>query len=488
MTTQLITNSSLRIELLRDRRGVYGIGCPETPWLCNAYQPAWRWPPNLLILRPDRFDGTKPRDAVLQKITGGFRRSIFGRSIEEQLRRHIHHEALRRAGLPWPRRRPERWWSTDKIQQIRNRGIYHGLRLLSLHVINDLIDKAIAEAADADAIRAARRSTFCHRESIYRACAMDRHALQLTNTFPVLAIMIYCDGYNIAERKNYAAELVQRGARLRDVAAAMAIPMALRRIRPGAAHLAFDAVSRHPDWLCFMPETTLGARVWLHAVHCAYAGGSTEFAEWVARRAAQIPGNLREVLALLRDLRDWAWAAMPPEARILPEWQNDPAGREFITRPFTPSMSLKTVMTLSADWHEAVANHLSGPDFAFPTPWFPASKQGDLEIIPIESSAELYREGRAMHQRVGTYRDIVQSGVAFVYSIRRAGERVATMALRRCGKNVLLEELRGPCNAAPCSQIVTMARNWLRAQALPETPNLTNSSAPDQTSDSDIPF
>jgi hypothetical protein len=403
MTTPSITNSSMRIELLRDRRGVYGIGCPETPWLCNIdLAEVWGWPPDLLILRPDRFDGTKPRDAVLQKITGGFRRSIFGRSIEEQLRRHIHHEALRRAGLPWTQHRPERWWSTDERQQIRNRGIYHGLRLLSLHVINDLIDKAIAEAADPDAIRAARRFTFAHRESIYRACAMDRRALQLTNTFPVLAIMIYSghrrqSDCNTTERTNYAAELVQRGARLRDVAAAMAIPMALRCIPPGAAHLAFDAVSRHPDWLCFMPKTTLGASVWLHTVHWAFDGrGSDEFAEWVARRAAQIPGNRREVLALVGDLRDWVRAAMAPDARILPAWQNDPAGREFITRPFTPSMSLKTVMTLSADWHEAVANHLSGPDFAFPTPWFPASKQGDLEISPIESSAELYREGRAI--------------------------------------------------------------------------------------------
>ena len=36
-------------------------------------------------------------------------------------------------------------------------------------------------------------------------------------------------------------------------------------------------------------------------------------------------------------------------------------GRQFVVRPFTPSMSFKTVTALSADWHEAVANNMDGP-------------------------------------------------------------------------------------------------------------------------------
>jgi hypothetical protein len=58
-------------------------------------------------------------------------------------------------------------------------------------VINELIGKALQEAADADAVKAARRFTFAHRENIYRAAALSRRALQLTETFPVLAMAIY---------------------------------------------------------------------------------------------------------------------------------------------------------------------------------------------------------------------------------------------------------------------------------------------------------
>jgi len=42
------------------------------------------------------------------------------------------------------------WWSEDKKQQAHNRGVYHGLRQLSLRVINHLIGRALEEAADAD--------------------------------------------------------------------------------------------------------------------------------------------------------------------------------------------------------------------------------------------------------------------------------------------------------------------------------------------------
>jgi hypothetical protein len=229
---------------------------------------------------------TKPRGAVLQKITGAFRRGLFMRSHEEQLRKFIHHEALNRVGLRWP---PQHfgidgaWWSANKKQQQLNRGTYHGLRLLSLHVINHLIGVALEAAADANAIRAARRFAFRHREGIYRA-AVSRRALQLVDTFPVLAVALYTNDYapwlrNIDFRKwetgrSAAADLVERGARLRDVAAAMGVPMALRHIRPGVAHL---ATRFFVDTLnCFAPCRT---RCRVRVSGCASCRGLTT--EWV---------------------------------------------------------------------------------------------------------------------------------------------------------------------------------------------------------------
>jgi hypothetical protein len=219
------------------------------------------------------------------------------RTHEEQLRRFIHHEALNRAALPWPPPQDSpsgfaQWWSADKKQQARNRGIYNGLRQLSLRVVNRLIGAALEAAADADAVKAARRFAFAHRESIYRAGALSRRALQLTESFPVLALAIYAEDWQVRKyderherlspseifriwdaeaaelrlRENEAIKRVVAGARLRDVAGAMGIPMALRHIKPGVAHLATEVHCRHPELLRAMPDTVSASRIWLRVV------------------------------------------------------------------------------------------------------------------------------------------------------------------------------------------------------------------------------
>jgi hypothetical protein len=494
------------VELLRDQHGIYRIGVSDgfdfeaAAWLCGVERDEHiESSPRPLILRPDWFLDAKPpgawflgATAVLQKITGGFRRGPFMRSSQDQLRKFIHHAALNRAGLRWPPPRNDFepvWWSTDDKQQARNRGIYHGLRQLSLHVINELIGRALEEAADADAVRAARRFAFRHREHIYRAVAHSRRAQQLTETFPVLALAIYserwqarkygkplvepCDtqtrfqswnaeAAELSSRKSEAVHLVDRGARLRDVAGVMGIPMALRRIKPGAAHWVTDLFCRHPEFLNFMPDTTPRQRIWLLVVNGAQ-WVDDEFSKWAARHVPQIRGRTgREVGNFLADIADWASAGTAPDA-----------GREFVTRPFTQSMSLTTATELSADWHEAVANNLAnGPDAIFPAPWCPPAKLGDYEILPIEDAATLYREGTAMHHCIGTYSRRVLAGELCIYSVRRNGERAATLALLKHDGSVYLEQIRGACNSEPPMAIITMVRRWLQTQPpLPAQPS-----------------
>jgi len=361
------------------------------------------------------------------------------RSREEHLRQFIHHEALNRAGLPWPPRDNDhaRWWATDGKQQARNRGIYHDLRCLSLHVINDLIDNALHEAADADAVKAARRFTFRRRERIYRAAALSRAALQLTETFPVLAMTIYSDDEHLRPLRNEFNWDAHKD------------------IKPGVAHLASNVFCRHPDLLNFLP-TTMPKPTHLAAggqfgVHKANA----EFARWAAKHVPEIPGRRdQEVRSFIADLADWVCA--------------EGASRQFVIRPFQSSMSLRTVTTLSAEWHEGAAAGMDGPAAAFPPPWYPAAKIGDYDIVPIENSAALYREGAAMHHCVGTYSDEVHSGSRYLYGVHRDGQRVATLALARdpTTTKARLLQLRGPCNALP-PKAVTLAGSDGCARKMP---------------------
>src|SRR5262249_2323309 len=154
---------------------------------------------------------------------------------------------------------------------------------------------------------------------IYRAGAKSHRALQLAEAFPALALAIYCphtaalwkgsdDGYytfspeateaevrQYWERLQEATNLVERGARLRDVAAVMQIPMALRRVKPGAAHMVVglpywvDPKGINPQWIIsHMPNPLPRMRVWLCAVRVAHGRAGSDFAEWIARHVSLI--------------------------------------------------------------------------------------------------------------------------------------------------------------------------------------------------------
>jgi PcfJ-like protein len=482
MSDRCITQN-MPVELLRDARGIYGIGITEShdlealAWSCGIEETYILRPPPPLILRPDCLARRPYGYAALQRIVGGFRHGPFEHTVEEELRQFIHHEALRRAGLPWPRPdHRERWWSNDKAQQARNRGVYHGLRLLSVGVINRLIGELHEAAADPDAIRAARRFTLRYREDIYRACAPSRRALQLVETFPVAALAIYSDRWFFAyaspdheikldeferlsrqraQQQQDAAKLVECGARLRDVAAALEIPLALRHVPPGAAHLVGSVVLRHPDLIQWMPRQTPAAKIWLKLVDFAHNRGGHDFGRWIARHVSEIPGRLNGVAHTVTDLADWVCA-------------KEGSGREFVTRSFTPAMGLKAATQASQEWHEAVATNADcRQGYELPPPWYPAEKQGAFEIVPIVTAADLYREGQAMHHCVATYGDRIREGACYVFSVRQSGERKATVSLVRDGARVQIEQVRGPCNSTPTTAIMTALRQWLRTRPAP---------------------
>ena len=482
------------VELLRDGKGIYGIGVAKEAETDHR--------PRDLILRHDRLPELETGFSgypILQMITGGFRHGMFCRTAEELYRQVIHHEMLRRAGLAWP---PpdvaflwnERYWSSDPRQQNRNRQIYHGLRLGSLSVVNSLISQALDEAANPEVIKIARRFRFRYRYSIYRAAALSPRAMQITNAFPALSLAIFAQGgVGVNPNTRRAAELVEAGAPLKKIADLMRIPMAFRKVKPAAADLALYVVNAvHDQRLvhAYMPDSLPRMKLWLRCIHLV-KGLGPEFIEWVAKHSHEIAGAPREVLSFLSDLTDWVTAchcaSVPPHIfnAIIGDKDvqfHSPRGEQFVARAFSPDMSLKTVTKLSSDWHEAVANNMSGPHYEFPEPWCCAGEQCGYEIVPIVTSADLYREGHALHHCVGTQGRRVHTGETYFYSIRRQKERVATLELLRRGEGVAIGQLRGSCNIQVSKKLVRAVRNWLRSQREFHFPKER------KVADDDIPF
>jgi PcfJ-like protein len=467
------------VHLLWDIHGIYGIGeVAGSDWYKRS--------PQSLILRPDRLsDSAAPGlYPVLQQITG--RLGPFYRSLEGDLRKRIHHELLLRRGLPPPsQERGDQWWSHDPKQQAHNRRLFHALREKSAAIINSLIRQALAEAADPDALKLARRFPFRLRYPIYRAASLSLRALQLADTFPTLALALYCRAKNDdSDRRGEATQLVEAGAPLRRVAEVMNIPMALRRVKPMAADYALavaEICARDPRLFhAYLPDPTPRAKIWLRTIRFADSVGP-EFTEWAAKHCLEISGERAAVFTAIEDLSDWVRAGyrstVPPHVLRAIIGHTDQLlqrrGDQFITRRFSPDMSLRTVLQLSAEWHETVAANMTGPDQAFPPPWCEAGQSGGYDIIPITTAGELYLEGRAMHHCAGTYSGSVMAGSCCFFSIRKDNKRVATLQLQPAAADkVRIGQLRGPCNAVVPKDIERAVNAWLRAQVprLPQKP------------------
>src|SRR5262245_8844633 len=297
----------LRVELLSDNQGVFGVGTIDERGFEKIY----------LITRPDRVVDTgggafiaKDRCA-LQPIP----RPRFCRTVENDLVQMLHKTMAHRHGLVEGEYKTWRSWS-DAPDPKRARQIYHGLKIKSLQIVNSLIRKALL-VADQNALKAARRFPIRYRAKLYRAfCQYGERAIQLTDTFPVLAVVLLTDrfSWNEAdddsdpfssdwekrqrqreakdeERRRIGISMVLDGVRLNKVADAMEIPYRLRRVKPGAVR--WVVVGRiGAKALDNLPKTTLKQKLFFLAIDRVKHKGVSfhpwlfEFIESMANREA----------------------------------------------------------------------------------------------------------------------------------------------------------------------------------------------------------
>jgi hypothetical protein len=239
--------------------------------------------------------------------------------------------------------------------------------------------------------------------------------------------------------------MVERGARLNEIASFMDIPMWTRKVKPAVAHW-FGYVPE--DLHCYLPEKTWEQRLWLRAF---MSGGAEnpDFAYWIARNVLKVGNRIGPVLNFLSDMNDWVMEAKRKKPRC-------------ITRPFSPDMSINTVRTENELWHEAiVVRKAAKSKYKIPTPWYPAGQVNGYAIVPLDSTEELWKEGPAMHHCVGAYDYRVAAGKCYMYSVRQGDNRLATVELVRKHGNVKPRQIRAACNAEPPKEVKVAVKKWV---------------------------
>jgi hypothetical protein len=480
----------LRVELLGDDRGVFGVGTVGG----KEYEQL------RLITRPDRLDDPVRDWCALQPVP----RPLFCHTVEGDLVDRLHRSMAARHGQIERENGNWRSWSKAPDPKLA-RQVYHGLKIKSLKIVNSLIRKAL-EVADQKALKAARRFPIRYRAKLYRSfCKYGERAIQLGDSFPFLAVMLFSGEWLLLnddsdsetaeeyhERKKrsekiYAehVDLVLRGKKLKLISDSLGIPYALRHVTPRATN--YVRTTKIHDIANYIPPLTRGQRVFFYAVRVTDDLGDQGFTLWAARLAADMT-KLREFTDI-GDIRDWV-RACSPKSRLAPpdlpaarKWQRDAERRaEFITRRFSPDMSLRTVRRLCQEWHEAIASNMTeGELVKFPEPWIGGAEFGDHKIAPITDSRELYLASKRLHNcAANEYRESIAYGRACIYTVNNgSGAPVVMVELyRKLGERgwsneVQLGQVKGYCNAPAPEEIEREVRKWFsrekRQTKLPES-------------------
>jgi hypothetical protein len=443
-------NDSRPVDLLSDSKGIYGIGIVDDDVLKKGHRLDKH-----LIFRPDviRESADFPneyRETVLQTLGD---RPFIRSCYEWRLHEIMLQEALKRnpryPGNDWPLDCKVWWEGETRKLSLRIKWGQHKRQLINL---NGMLKRLIAETAEPDALKLGRRFHPVVRENIYRGAAISQRALQLIDAFPFLGIAIYSPPVNLREdgdcwwnKAPDAVKMVERGAKLNQIASFMNIPMWARKLKPAVA----DWFCYMPDDLhCYLPEKTWEQRLWLRAFE-SRGGGNPDFAYWIARNVLNIGDRIRPVLDFLSDMNDWVMEAKRKKPRC-------------ITRPFSPDMSVTTVRTENELWHKAIAKcKAAKSNYKIPAPWYPAGRVNGYQIVPLATTEELWKEGRAMHHCAGSYDYRVAAGKCYIYSVRQDDNRVATVELVRKQGKVKPLQIRAARNAEPPKEVKIAVRKWI---------------------------
>lgn len=289
----------------------------------------------------------------------------------------------------------------------------------------------------------------------------------LAASFPALLFALAVPRGDIDHKR--AIALVIEGARLRDVATAIELPMWLRKFRARAFSRVIPVL---PDGeliarqiVNYAPKGKRLLSAWLTVVSEAYLWADADVAVWAARVFKVRPEKHRKRharrvraawwLITRRRICLWAWYC-----RHVP---NDPCATPAT---WSPSMNLKTATEAAGDWRRHVELRLRLGDEAIADPWGKPGHCGGFDIVPLTTFADVIEEGVAMRHCVRTYGGDLASGYSRLWSIRSHGVRVATFELyfsyEAPEPHIVQVKLKND-HRAPIG-IWRVALGWLRAQ------------------------
>ncbi|MBR0853974.1 hypothetical protein JQ570_06120 [Bradyrhizobium liaoningense] len=292
-----------------------------------------------------------------------------------------------------------------------------------------------------------------------RALAM-RHprVADLAASFPALLFALAVPHARLDPDRALAC--VIDGRPLAKAAAAAGVPLWLRKLPPEAFA---RPIPRLPDGELFrrqianhFPRSPKLAPTWLQLVADAAEVAHEPMAAWIAREFVREPQRVKT--ARLRLICLWAWFSAEPAT----------LGHDLIRKPWTPDMRFDAARSAAEDWGTVVALHVNLGHLPIADMWLRPGRVAGYEFVPLDSIAAITEEAKAMRNCLSSYGGELAHNRSRLWSIRRDGERVATLRIARRYRDPLpnIVELEEPGNVKASQELWWAARQWLHKHDL----------------------
>jgi hypothetical protein len=287
-----------------------------------------------------------------------------------------------------------------------------------------------------------------------------RHAriADLAASFPALlfALAVPRPGLDPAP----ALARVIDGLALAEAAAAADVPMWLRKL---PAEALIRPIMRLPDGAPFrrqianhLTRSVKLAPTWLQAVADMAELAHEQAAVWIARELVREPRRVNP--ARLRLIGLWSWFSVQPAT----------FGHELIERPWTPNMRMGPAVAAAGNWRTNIALHVNLGAHPITDMWLQAGRVAGYDFLPLNSTSAIAEEADAMRNCLRTYGYNLAHNHSRLWSVRRDGERVATLRVGSRMRDPLpsIVELKGVGNADVPRELWWAARQWLHMHDL----------------------
>lgn len=296
------------------------------------------------------------------------------------------------------------------------------------------------------------------RRQVLRLLTKSSRLQDMAVVFPGVIYVLAARQAELKVRRR-VIELIEAGAPLKVIAATLGLPLWLRRLPPEAFS---GELGTLPGGEMFsrriaarLPERPGQAAQWLSSVSFAALAADDAFALWTAEQSAFFDAaSSPRTFAILAA---YAWFSRHPMTRA----------HDLIVVPWRPEIAFDTALCAAKSWFNRVCLLLQLPPGTLTDAWLDPSEADGYRFVPLLDHTALLEEARAMHNCADQYSDRLAREKCRLFSIQRAGARVATLEIgphpREVGVLGILQ-LKTRHNMPAPVEVWQAAYHWLARQ------------------------